>query len=375
MKQNSSVIITGPRPTQLGGVANYVKNILGSEITKDFHIKIFYTSSYNRRPGFLLRTLDILYRSIKLYSFLKINNIKLLHINPSFDFKSIVRDIFVFLPMGLMAKSKILIQFHGGRLIENKFVSIYPVKTIFYYLLEKSDLIIVLSNEQYRNIKILFGEKIKNLNIIQKPLLFVDFNEFSQKRRVEHPITFLFMGRIIKEKGVLDTIKAFSIVKTYIKSSRLFIAGSGQCLEDAKHLTKKLGLTKSVFFLGYISGKRKSEILSNSDIFVLPTFWNEGFPYSIIEAMAAGLPVITSPNAGIKDLLIDSVNGFLIPPRNPNLLAKKMIILAKNEKLRKEISQRNKELALKNFSAKVQVTFLKKLYNNILLGKTQWLLF
>lgn len=140
----------------------------------------------------------------------------------------------------------------------------------------------------------------------------------------ENDIVLCFIGRIIKEKGILELIKAFSRIKLNCDNVKLVIVGGtlnsdrdNATARKALRIIRKQNLMNDILFLGYRDDV--PQILSAIDIFVLPSY-REGMPRSIIEAMMSGKPVIASNIRGCREEIVNGETGILIEPRNVNEL-------------------------------------------------------
>jgi glycosyltransferase involved in cell wall biosynthesis len=145
--------------------------------------------------------------------------------------------------------------------------------------------------------------------------------------------TVLFASRLIVEKGVLDTVEAFALVRAKRPCS-LLIAGNGPARPAVAERIADLGLEGDVRLLGHVSGDELMAAYRDADIFVLPTYWAEGFPTAITEAMSHGLPVVTTRLRGMADHLRDGENALFVRPRAPDELAAAIRRLLGDETLR-----------------------------------------
>jgi glycosyltransferase involved in cell wall biosynthesis len=122
----------------------------------------------------------------------------------------------------------------------------------------------------------------------------------------------LFLGRIEAAKGIPELLDAFAGLRPGVPDALLVCAGAGD-IEAAARQARRLGLGDSVRFPGWIDGEEKRAWLARAALFVLPSH-AEGLPVSLLEALAAGLPVVASAVGGIPDVVHDGVNGFLVAP-------------------------------------------------------------
>jgi len=166
----------------------------------------------------------------------------------------------------------------------------------------------------------------KSIEPINDPL-------FQMKSLEKYPI-IMAMGRLAKQKGFSYLLRAFKIVRDKLKA-RLVILGEGEKKNELENLAQNLNISTDVSFIGFKSNPYK--YLSHANLFVLSSLW-EGFPNAIIEAMACGTPVIsTNCSSGPKEIITSCVNGLLVPPENPEEMAKAILEVLTNKKLSEKI--------------------------------------
>jgi glycosyltransferase involved in cell wall biosynthesis len=162
------------------------------------------------------------------------------------------------------------------------------------------------------------------------------------QRRQSQCKQVLFIGRLVKIKGIEFLLKAFADIKDRHKDLKLVIAGSGPLEKELKSLAVELGVDKSVDFSGFVVGDEKTKLLKESDIVVVPSIRDEngheeGLPVAALEALAYGKPLIAT-RTGSLPTLINKNNGVLIPPSNHQVLANSLEALLKNSTLREKLS-------------------------------------
>lgn len=153
--------------------------------------------------------------------------------------------------------------------------------------------------------------------------------------------TVMFAGRLLAEKGVLDTVEAFAILQAR-RPCHLVIAGDGAAADDVAARVAALGLSESVTLPGRLSHEEIAALYRAADIFVFPTYMGEGFPTVLAEAMSAGLPIVTTKLRGAADLLEEGVNALFVPPREPSVLADAIGRLLDDDALRERMSAANR---------------------------------
>jgi glycosyltransferase involved in cell wall biosynthesis len=157
----------------------------------------------------------------------------------------------------------------------------------------------------------------------------------------ERPPELLCIARLIRSKGVFDLLDGFGIVRRSIPC-RLRIAGIGPESEALRRRILLMGLEDDVDLLGYIEGGDLDRVYHEADAFVLPSYFAEGFPLSIMEAMSYGLPVVTTPIRGCADHLVEGKNALFVPPRRPDLIAAALKRLLGDEALRRRLGAANR---------------------------------
>uniref|UniRef100_UPI0036DF9C6C glycosyltransferase family 4 protein n=1 Tax=Photorhabdus sp. RM322S TaxID=3342825 RepID=UPI0036DF9C6C len=174
-------------------------------------------------------------------------------------------------------------------------------------------------------------------------------------------ISFIFIARLLKEKGIFEYINAAKIIKIKYPKTTFNVLGSidsenpgGIKLEQLEDL-KNTGI---INYPGFVTNV--NEWLSNSDIFVLPSYYREGIPRSTQEAMAIGRPIITTNVPGCKETVHEGKNGFLVSPWSAEDLAEKMIFFIENPNRIEEMGQESYHIAKTQYDChKVNYNLMK----------------
>ncbi len=174
---------------------------------------------------------------------------------------------------------------------------------------------------------------------------------FENEKRAAHPstsgiVTVLYFSNMIREKGWLIVLKAAARLK-HFDNIRFVFCGAWWPVSDehyANRLVREWGLENQVIFRGKTVGQDKKHAFAEADIFVFPTFFSvETFGIVNLEAMNAGLPIITTSRAAIPEIVEHNVNGYIIPEQNVDALAERIAYLAERPELRQQIGKRNQE--------------------------------
>jgi len=243
----------------------------------------------------------------------------------------------------------------------------FSYKKLFYFVSYFSEALNTNSYSLAEHFKS-FQPKAK-LNVIYTPVEINDF-KISEKLKVkgvsDKDFIIACIGSLQKRKAQDDAIKAISIAKKHIPNIKLLIVGEGteKYKNYLKELTLNLNVKDKVIFVGF--RKDISPILSKSKILLMPS-WKEPYGRVVLEAMAFGIPVIGVNSGGTKEQIVDGITGFLVPPKNSEKIAERIIYLYKNPKIAKKISknaleQVKKENNPKNYAKKIEKIILKTLF-------------
>lgn len=184
---------------------------------------------------------------------------------------------------------------------------------------------------------------------------------------VEDEFLWLAVGRLEEQKDYPTLLKAFQILSLDNSKSQLMVAGQGPLLEYLKQRTLDLGISDRAIFLGL--RRDIPSLLDAADGFVLSSAW-EGLPNVVMEAMAAGKPVVATSVGGVPELVQDGISGYIVPPRDPEALAAAMLkMMSLLEEERKAMGQTGRAHIEANYSLDHMVDQWEKLYRELLASK------
>ena len=250
---------------------------------------------------------------------------------------------------------------------ENKIENNRILRTWLHYTFLKADRIIVLSSQFQLRLRE-WGYKgpisLETTAVDDTLLEGVDWQNLQANRQDTHQPQLLYLGNISKAKGVWEVTQALEYLNGRDKSPhvQLTIAGGGKELNSLKENVENNNL--SVHFPGYVRGKQKAEIYKQSHLFVFASY-HEGMPNAVLEAMAFGLPVITTRVGGIPDFFEEGKMGFFLDNRDPEHIAEKIQYLLDRPELMKEISEYNYHYAKEHFYASKVAARLEKIIDNV----------
>ncbi len=359
-----NVLITLPSLMDHGGIATYYNAVLPFlEDQNDFRISYLEIGSTKNSLKFLHPLID----QIRFYNCISKNSFDLIHVNPSLYIKSFFRDGMII----YLAKRKglpVIVFFHGWGVFFER-----HLETKLWWFFKKTyrlvDRFIVLSSD--------FKEKLRKWQVsvpISVGVTAVDeklLSGFCMKKKVHSfinasKIKILFLSRIEKYKGIFETLEAISILLERGHDVSLSIAGDGSSMKSVLEYIERHNLySDRVTLLGYVRAEEKATVLGSHHIYCLPSY-GEGMPCSILEAMAFGMPIITTPVGGIKYLFENGKMGYFVEKNDPEVIANLIECLIIDKGRMIDIGLYNHSYAKENFLGSKLAKNLIEIYREIL---------
>lgn len=271
-------------------------------------------------------------------------------IRTAHDWKTMARDI----PLVWRARrhaANVVVQFHGSQI--ERAVPGTGFGNATALLASLVDGVLLLSND----------ERAKWVEWFPKTRVAVVDNAFavwpqavaSRDRDVASElgdgIRLVYVGRLIPEKGAYEALEAVAQVRDRV-SAKLCIVGTGPDEVRLRARARELGIEGDVEFAGQLDREKLAEVYLRSECLVLPTYWAEGFPTVLSEAMSFGLPIITTPQRGARDHLAEGTNALFVPPKDSAAVAAAILRLAGDRGLVASMSRANRAV-VERFSPEV----------------------
>lgn len=168
-----------------------------------------------------------------------------------------------------------------------------------------------------------------------------------------------YFGRLSREKGILNLVEAIN----NIPGARLIIAGDGPERENIQAYIKEHKLENRITLLGYLNQNDIRENIRKCRFVTVPSIWYENCPYSILETMEIGKPIIGSKIGGIPELIQDGINGFTYEHNDVTKLTNILMKLFGNDETVKQFSKNSKQIFIQNYSAEAYYNKLMTVYN------------
>lgn len=221
---------------------------------------------------------------------------------------------------------------------------------LYKIALPQLDKIIFLNSDDPKDLLDKYSIKVKQVEVLGGIGLNLEDYRYSSVYPTQP--TFIFIARLLAEKGIHDYIAATKIVRNSYPNAKFIVLG----IIDKKALgalteeeLQEVTQANIVEYPGHVNNV--SEWIRNSSVFVLPSYYREGVPRSTQEAMAIGRAVITTDVPGCRETVVDGVNGFLVEKWNPQALAEKMIYFIENPEDIKKMGYESYKIAQEKFDA------------------------
>lgn len=333
------ILILVPDFRTRGGVVNYYRTL---RLSDEPNIDYLFINRHGTRSiiskGFfaLFIYLDFLRAAIRA---------GLIHVNPSLDRNSFYRDM-VFIVLAKVLRKNVLLFFRGWEEAFEESVHKDKLKSfLFRHSYAKADRFVVLGEHFKRKLVALGVDPAKPIHVETTVADSSHIESFDLSRKLAtfaSHCRFLFMSRILREKGVYIALDAFAECRATIpdRPMTLVIAGSGEELAAAEAYARQKGYA-GVEFAGHVSGAEKARLLETSHVMVFPTSYREGLPNCILEGMLYGMPIISRPVAAIPEVVSNDVNGYLTDSMDSSTFARYMLQLLQDPDLYRRMAITN----------------------------------
>lgn len=382
-KSKKRILVLGPLPPTVGGITTFIKGISESDLNRKYKFIMFGTERPTVGLGrdaddytlmFRVGLIRLVKSSISTISHmlkfpfvLIVNRPDIIHIHTA-SYWSFWENAMYSLLSKVFCK-KVIIHIHGGLFYKFYKDSNIFVKFLVRKVLGLPEYIIVLSSKWKSLLMDIACAQTRLEDRIVVLENFVDFSRFAHFQRELDVsgdiINVLFVGGVgAKTKGIYDVLKVIPLVVKECKNVLFSFVACGN-IERFDLFGNKETYISHARFLDYVSDDEKIKVFVNSDIFVLPSY-SEGLPITMLEAMAGGLPIIATSVGSIPEVIEEGKNGFLIEVSDYHALAEKILFLAKDKKLRREMAMNNLNKIREQYDQSVVMRRLDSLYTQLL---------
>ncbi len=170
------------------------------------------------------------------------------------------------------------------------------------------------------------------------------------------------VGQLTPQKGVKYLLAAATHILREVPNAQILVVGDGPQKHELEIMAEKLGVYRKVGFTGWRDDAR--DIMAAADVIVLPSLI-EGMPYSMLEAMVSGTPVVSTSTGGIPELLVDRETGFLVPPKKPRALSDAIVYLLQNKDIAVQMGIAGRRRVEEQFDLKKTITGTLDIYKGL----------
>ncbi len=359
-----TVLHIGPKPPKGYGIVTYIEGLISSNFSKKYNIIFLNTKSYSfiHKRKYIRIFMTLFYAILAIFICLKDGPI-IAHIHTSsgtsFWEKSLLGYICKIFGM------RIIIHIHSGMF--DQFCRKGHNRYFISKILTMADKVIVVYKKGFKILQNLIS--IEKLEIIPNGIDTMKFRTILIEKKENNVIDILFAGTIHKDKGLYDILTSTrNLIDSGYKNIQINLLG-GEGKEGELLLIRReceqLKLNNWVKFHGPVFGDQKIKIFCMSDIFILPSH-HESFGIANLEAMAAGLPVISTNIGAIPEYLVHGENGYLITPGDSDQLTDYLKVLINNSSLRYRMGAVNRIKVKEKYDWSIISRKIDNLYQSLI---------
>ncbi len=352
------IVMAGPLPPMIGGMTTVIDDIAHSSLAQKTDLILFDTAKKTPEGRSLFQAIAArfaLWRSWR--NLMKPSRQTIAHIHTCSGLSYFLDGAYALISR--LSGVPVVLHVHGGR-FDNFLDGLSPPARIFArFIARRADRVVVLSHEWKKKLAVRIPGA--RLSVIENG---VSIPPPSPTGKKSAEIFILFLGNLGQQKGVWDLL---ACSKSLPSGARLVLVGGEEdpgITENIREQLRREGLQDKVELTGPLTGKPKFDRLYRADIFALPSY-AEGVPISMLEAAAAGLPVIVTPVGGIPSVLTDEENALFVKPGDRDALLAALLRLIETPELRKRLGDAAKRHVLERYGIENSARQYFELYKTI----------
>jgi len=363
------VLMLATDPRVLGGITNFTGTLMQYATQSQFTLMPIGSVKDQAGGGVRERTVARLRRLFTIPKQVATcaKTADVLHLNTPFNPKGLIRDGLILAALTSEERSKMLLYFHGWQEPTATVIALFPpFRRILCRLLRDVGCIMVLAPEFKAQLMVMGVDAAR---IIVTRTMFdgrdlkdakpLGLHAKKLRRRV------LFMSRFVREKGIDELLSSFTRIANDYPDVDFVMAGDGPEYRRIAELALALPahLRRRIEFPGYVGGEQKAALLAGCSIFALPTYYPEGMPVALLEAMAAGKVLLTSDIGGIKQVVRDPENGVVLTSISEAAVEAGLRRLLDDPIYCEETGAKNAKYAWRTFEASVVTAEIEACYH------------
>ncbi|TFW34376.1 glycosyltransferase family 4 protein [Massilia horti] len=349
MTREKRIVMLGTSTDAWGGIASVVHSYSRSGLFE--RLPILYLATHCNGPA-LQKCRLFVCAWLAFVAMLARGQVMLVHVHTASDLSFWRKSCFL-LPAFLFRVPAVL-HIHAG-----PFPDFYRercgrlAKCAVRQVLARVETVVVVSAELKRFVETLAAVDVI---VVYNPMPLPAPVEFGARA----PAQVLFLGKLGQAKGTWDLLHAVAQIVRRHPHLRLILAGDGELMR-AQELMRRLGIEDQVELLGWVGERARTQLLERASVCVLPSY-AEGLPMSVLEAMAAGVPVVATRVGGIPEVITDGVEGLLVAPGDVPALAAALDRLLADEAARRRMGLAARFRAETSFSSALVIPLLETMY-------------
>ena len=349
------VLMIGPSLSQRGGIASVEATYLHSWNYDEYELCLVasYTSHYNSK----VKKLAIVLAALASATWrLLIWKPDIVHIHFSWRGSFYRKSAFVLL-VRLFVRPRLVLHCHASDFDSFYLNTKAPLRAFIRWILARSDKLIVLSFKQRRFFEVLVSGL--SIDVLANPV------PCPLEVSVERQRAVLTLGELGARKGTYDILDSIPEILDRCPDLEFWLGGDGD-VERVKAIVATKRWKDQVRILGWVGTDAKRQLLEKAFLFLLPSH-DEGLPVALLEAMAYGVPVVTTPVGGIPELIMNERDGVLVKPGAISEIVSAVTRLTEDAHLRAALAKSARSRVLEQCQATTVVERLFALYNSVLL--------
>lgn len=349
------VVMLGPSPQAKGGVAAVVNVYRDAGLFVRWPIEYVTTAVDGSAAQKLVVAAKALCRFIVLLGARRIALVHA-HTGASVSF----RRKLPFLLLAFIVRRPVVLHLHDGNFPDYYWKRCGAFQRALVRMVFRRAARVVFLSDQWRA-RIESIEPAARLIKIVNPVLAAADAPVEDDAR--EPTTLLFLGWLTAQKGVYDLLAACERLRIRFPALKILFGGN-RGVEDLERKARELGIANHVRALGWVEGETKSKLLRAATVFCLPSYV-EGLPMGVLEAMAAGTPVIATRVGGVPDAISNGVEGFLIEPGDVDALVNATTALLADPALRQRMGAAGRAKIAGEFAAERVIARIDAIYRDL----------
>lgn len=355
-----SILMIGPTTDEPGGITGVVDTLLEAGLRDCAQVRYIGLCPFGGRFSRIHKFRRYVWNAARAVVRIVTDRPDVLHLHVSSG-ASLWRKVPLLL-LARLLRVPVLLHVHSGRFFETGGLVWRPA--VIGRVLAWANRVVLLSEVWCAEAREWAPRAL--VRVIHNPAR-IDLLSQNAGRRGEAPPIVLYLGRIIAAKGVYDLLDAVPSILEELPEVEFWIAGNGE-VEEFRQACRDRNLEGKVHFLGWLDEDRKQQVLREVTLLAQPSHY-EGFGRSVVEAMAAGLPVVATTAGALPDIVSSSDHGLLVEPRNAAALARAILTLLGDVNARARMSQANRARAERLYAADRIVQQWSRLYRELSPGQ------